>query len=53
MVLSKVGDMAATKRESQAKGVKLIGGMFQCGTVTLAVLQDAKSNGLQGYERVL
>ena len=47
-----VEDMSETKAELEAKGIKLIGGVFEYGSVKLAAFEDLNGNVLQIYQHV-
>ena len=47
-----VDDMEETKAELEAKGIKLIGGVFAYGSVKLAAFEDLNGNVLQIYQHV-
>jgi catechol 2,3-dioxygenase-like lactoylglutathione lyase family enzyme len=47
-----VEDMAETTAELEAKGIKLIGGVFEYGSVKLAAFEDLNGNVLQIYQHV-
>ena len=51
-VVFQVEDMEETKAELEDKGVKLIGGVFEYGSVKLAAFEDLNGNVLQVYEHV-
>jgi hypothetical protein len=51
-VLFNTYDMAANKRALEAKGVQLVGDLFQSGSVRLATFLDLSGNALQVYQHV-
>jgi hypothetical protein len=45
-------DLAAIKRALEAKGVQLVGDLFQFGSVRLVAFLDVSGNALQVYQHV-
>ena len=48
-IVFEVDDIAAVKKDLEAKGIKLIGGVFEYGSVKLAAFEDPNGNVLQIY----
>ena len=51
-MFKKVDDIEAVKAELESKGAKLIGGVFEYGSVKLAAFEDPNGNVLQIYEHI-
>jgi catechol 2,3-dioxygenase-like lactoylglutathione lyase family enzyme len=51
-IVFEVEDMEETKAELEGRGVKLIGGVFEYGSVKLAAFEDVNGNVLQIYQHV-
>ena len=51
-IVFQVDDIEAAKAELDAKGVKLIGDIFEYGAVKLAAFEDLNGNVLQIYQHV-
>jgi catechol 2,3-dioxygenase-like lactoylglutathione lyase family enzyme len=51
-VVFEIEDMEETKAELEGQGVRLIGGVFEYGSVKLAAFEDVSGNVLQIYQHV-
>ena len=51
-IVFQVEDMEAATAELEGKGIKLIGGVFEYGSVKLAAFEDPNGNVLQIYQHV-
>jgi catechol 2,3-dioxygenase-like lactoylglutathione lyase family enzyme len=51
-IVFEVDDIEAAKAELEGKGVKLLGGVFNYGSVKLAAFEDVNGNVLQIYQHV-